>query len=103
MRRPACGALRRNGLGGVGTIDANATATLSLTGNLNSLVDSSDVGTGAVGVANCATVNGDNPINSAGAATAEGCRTLPVQNPTGSIGGGQKSSAGSPTSSPVNR
>ncbi|MET0323698.1 MAG: hypothetical protein ABW219_00650, partial [Ilumatobacteraceae bacterium] len=78
---------------GVGTIDPNAVGTLSLRGNLNAAVDGTDVGSGA-GVVNCATVNGDNPINSAGAATAEGCRTLPVQNPNPSTGGGSKGSAG---------
>ena len=78
---------------GVGTIDPNAVGTLSLRGNLNAAVDASDVGSGA-GVVNCATVNGDNPINSAGAATAEGCRTLPVQNRNPSTGGGSKGSAG---------
>ncbi len=73
---------------GTGTIDPNAIGTLRLHGALNGTVNAGDVGTGpGVGVNNCATVNGDNPVNSAGAATAEGCALLRVQNANPSAGG----------------
>ena len=67
-----------------GTIAKGATATLGVTGNLNSKVDQSDVPDKAnpgAGVVDCADVTALRSGTDTGGATGTACRTLPIQLP----------------------
>ncbi|MET0865581.1 MAG: DUF5979 domain-containing protein, partial [Nakamurella sp.] len=67
-----------------GSIAANATATLGVTGVLNDLVDQSDVATPqnpGNGVSNCAEYAGSTSIDGSGSTAGAVCATLPIQPP----------------------
>ncbi|MEP6562661.1 MAG: isopeptide-forming domain-containing fimbrial protein, partial [Nakamurella sp.] len=67
-----------------GAIAANATATLGVAGQLNDLVDSSDVATPqnpGNGVSNCADYSGSTSVDGSGSTSGSVCATLPIQLP----------------------
>ena len=69
---------------GAGTIATGATATLGFTGNLNALVDNSDVpsqGNPGAGVVNCADTAVARDLKGSGTGSGTACTTLPVQPP----------------------